>query len=116
MRRKSAVALALAVAALALAATEPAQAWHREPAGWDKVRTVRHYGYYPRYNHVYKVHYVTDPYAYQYVPRRYYPYYNSGYWRPAHLVARRRALALPPYYKAWGYPKAYSYERRDRHW
>ncbi len=52
-----------------------------------------------------------DPYFYRYEPRGYYPYYNSHYWRPAHEVRKsRRKYVLPPYYKAWGYPK-----RKYRH-
>lgn len=52
---------------------------------------------------------VEDRYAYRYEPRGYYPYYNSGYWRPAHEVRRRRVLVQPPYYQAWGD------NRRDYH-
>jgi hypothetical protein len=52
---------------------------------------------------------VTDPYAYYVAPRGYYPYYNSGYWRPAAELAWRRRccrphFVLPPYHQAWGYP------------
>jgi hypothetical protein len=74
-----------------------------QPRGWDRIRTVRHWVYYPRYNHVYLRHGATDPYAYSYSPRGYYPYYNSGYWRPAKRV--RHNLHLPPYYAAWGSTK-----------
>ncbi len=111
--------LAAAFAALALLgiASQPAQAGCRHncaPHGWGQVRTVEHYGYYPRYRHVYAVHYVTDPYAYHYEPRGYYPYYNSGYWRPAVEMRHRRAHqyrnVAVPYYQAWGYP-----DRRYHH-
>jgi len=44
-----------------------------------------------------------DCYGYRYEPRRYYPYYNSGYWRRPHEIKKRRHYALPPYYEAWGY-------------
>ena len=52
--------------------SQPAQATCRDgcaPAGWGTVRTVKHWGYSPRYQHVYAVNYVTDPYAYRYEPR-----------------------------------------------
>jgi hypothetical protein len=93
---------------LTLAITSPASAyfWDRpdQPRGWDNMRTVRHWVYYPRYNHVYLRHGATDPHAYSYSPRGYYPYYNSGYWVPAHKIRRHRRH-LPPYYAAWGSPK-----------
>ena len=96
------------VLALALASPKSAEAfgWHRtaEPAGWGRMRTVRHWVYHPRYQHVYHNHTATDPYAYRTEPRGYYPYYNSNYWRPAHTVRRNRHH-LPPYYAAWGAPK-----------
>ena len=88
------------------------------PPGWGTVRTVQHWGYYPRYQHVYSVHYATDPYAYHYEPRGYYPYYNSGYWRPAQEMRWRRAHAYSnvavPYYQAWGYPNR-TYSHRAWH-
>lgn len=61
--------------------------------------------------------YGVDPYAYRYEPRGYYPYYNSGYWRPAHEMRRKRARYYsrkPRYYKAWGYPKR-GYHHRSWH-
>jgi hypothetical protein len=118
MRLKIIIGLAALVASFGLAGTEPAEAgWYRRaPAGYGTVQTVRHWGYYPRYNHVYSVDYVTDPYAYRYEPRGYYPYYNSGYWRPAAEVRWKRAhrynLVQPPYYRAWGYPKRHYQHRR----
>lgn len=46
-----------------------------------------------------------DPYAYEYRPPGYYPYYNSGYWRPAEEMRKPRPYYVqPPYYPAWGYP------------
>ena len=117
MRLKKFLAVIVAVFGLAGAVAGPADAWHRKPAGWGEVRTVTHYGYYPRYNHVYAVHYRTDPHAYRYEPRGYHPYYNSGYWRPAAEVRRNRVYARPTYYQAWGYPNA-NYQHRkwhDRH-
>jgi hypothetical protein len=50
----------------------------------------------------------SDPYAYRYEPRGYYPYYKSHYWRPAHRVRRRYGIRAPRYFPAWGYHK--------RHW
>jgi hypothetical protein len=46
-----------------------------------------------------------DRYPYVYDPPRYYPYYNSDYWRPAWQMRRPRPYYIqPPYYPAWGYP------------
>ena len=54
-----------------------------------------------------------DPYAYQYTPRGYYPWYSSRYWVPARIVHKRKYLhyyhwnTQAPryrYYPAWGYP------------
>ena len=114
MRLKKIALMAVAALGFGLAAAAPAEATHLKPKGWGEFQTVRHYGYYPRYNHVYYVHYRTDPYAYQYSPRGYYPYYNSGYWRPAYLVAPLPRYALPPYYQAWGYPVR-GYSHREWH-
>ncbi|MEQ1711855.1 MAG: hypothetical protein ABL908_10685 [Hyphomicrobium sp.] len=110
MRLKSMIAMVAAVLALALASPKSAEAfgWHRtaEPAGWSRMRTVRHWVYHPRYHHVYHNHTATDPYAYRYEPRGYYPYYNSHYWRPAHEMRKARAgFVLPTYHRAWGHPK-----------
>ncbi|MGQ0673244.1 MAG: hypothetical protein ACT4N2_10260 [Hyphomicrobium sp.] len=112
MRQCNLVKAAVAVIGFVIAVVSPAEAWSRKPAGYGEVQTVRHYGYYPRYNHVYKVHYRTDPYAYRWEQPRYYPYYNSGYWRPAYEVRRRQYYALPPYYQAWGYPNRHYQPRR----
>lgn len=80
----------------------------KPPAGWGKEQVVKHHVYYPRYHHVYHVHSATDPYAYRSEARGYYPYYNSGYWRPAAEVRHARPrYVLPKYYPAWGY---------TRHW
>jgi hypothetical protein len=121
MRQRIFAAVLAVLAGLGLAAQQPAEATCRygcAPAGWGTVRTVQHWGYYPRYQHVYSVHYATDPYAYRYEPRGYYPYYNSGYWRPAHEMRHRRshlyAKVKVPYYQAWGYPKR-GYHHRSWH-
>ncbi len=99
----SAALMALGVVSIAAAA----EAGHRRlHSGWGHVQTVVHHGYYPRYHHVYRTHYVTDPYAYRYQPRGYYPSYNSAYWQPAYKVRSRKryGYAQPAYYQAWGYP------------
>ena len=115
--RQRIFAAAFAILAVFGLASKPAHATCYNdcaPRGWGHVRTVTHYGYYPRYQHVYAVHYVTDPYAYHYEPRGYYPYYNSGYWRPAAEMRWRRAHqnrnVNVPYYQALGYP-----DRRYHH-
>jgi hypothetical protein len=81
--------------------------------------------YYPYYHRHYRSDWEYDRHAYSYKPRRYYPYYNSGYWRPTYELRIRRDCcrpyaALPPYYQAWGYPKRYyahrKYRRHHRHW
>lgn len=121
MRQKLLTAAFAVLAAIGITGQQQAHATCRAecaPAGWGEVRTVRHWGYYPRYNHVYSVHSATDRYAYRYEPRGYYPYYNSGYWRPAAEMRQRRATryqyAPVPYYPAWGYPQR-GYQHRDWH-
>lgn len=91
--------------------------WDRRPSGWGKEREVKHWVYYPRYRHKYKYHPYTDPYAYQYSPRGYYPYYNSHYWRPAwemRMKRRKYTYVYPPYFQAWGYPMR-NYRHREWH-
>ncbi len=50
--------------------------------------------------------YGPDPYAYRYEEPGYYPYYNSGQWRPIDEMRGRYRypLVLPEYYSSWGYP------------
>lgn len=49
-----------------------------------------------------------DRYPYEYDPPRYYPYYNSGDWRPAAEMRQPRPYYIqPPYFPAWGYPLNY---------
>lgn len=78
-----------------------------------KKRVIHHRVPYPRY--VYD-EVREDPYAYQYEPRGYYPYYRSDYWRPAGYVRHRSRLhyhvwnTRPPnyrFYRSWGYPLKY---------
>jgi hypothetical protein len=121
MRMKSLLALALGLMTLGIATAGSASAffWDRpdQPAGWDRMRTVRHWVYYPRYRHVYLRNSETDPHAYRYSPRGYYPYYNSNYWRPAGKT-RRAHNVLPPYYAAWGGKKRnyHHVEWHNRHY
>lgn len=121
MRLMSLFATAAALLAAAVASPAPAEAgWHRsaEPDGWAEPRVVRHWVYYPRYAHVYLRSSGTDPYAYRYEPRGYYPYYNSGYWVPACSYCRpKHNFRLPKYYKAWGATKRnyHHYEWHNRH-
>jgi hypothetical protein len=92
MRRSSLLGLAAAVLAVCGAYAGPAEATHRDRSGWG------------------------DPYAYRYEPRGYYPYYNSGYWKPAWVMRQRPRpyYVHPPYYAAWGYPDRH-YRHRDCH-
>ena len=109
MRSKNVLALAVSVLTLGLLLPTHAHAfgWHRSgpPVGWGREQAVRHWVYYPRYRHTYLRHPVTDPYAYRYTLRRYYPYYNSGYWRSAAAMRMRPRVRYvhPRYYRAWGY-------------
>lgn len=66
------------------------------PAGYGQERVINHYVYYPRYKHVYRINGATDPYAYQPEKRGYYPFYNSGYWRPAHEVRGTSSVRSSP--------------------
>ncbi len=98
--------------------------WNRDraPSGWGQTRTVKHYVYYPRYRHRYKVHPHTDPYAYHYEPRGYYTKSSSRYWKPAdkvnrhtrgHRHSRRRAKHHRFKYKAaWGHKHSRRRHRR----
>jgi len=104
MRLFNLLAVAAIVTTFGLAAPESASA-----DGMSEEKVVHHRAYYSRYRHVYRV---SDPYGYAYELRGYYPYYNSGYWRPAWEMRGRRAnFVLPPYYKAWGYPKKHYHHR-----
>jgi hypothetical protein len=110
MRLKTVFALAAAVLALGLAAPKPAEAsgWHRkgEHSGCERHRTVRGCAYQSRHRHVYHRRSVEDRYAYRYEPRGYYPYYNSGYWKPARMMRKARPhYRLPKYHAAWGHTK-----------
>lgn len=117
MRLNSVVAALLALAAALMSMPQQVEAggFHRHdaPRGWGETRTVRHWVYYPRYHHRYYAHAHTDPYAYRYEPRGYYPYYNSHYWVPARCYRGCRPHHVrPPYYKAWGASKRHYHHRR----
>jgi len=108
--------LALFVAALGLALLPmAAEAKHR--------RHHNHGGYYTKtefYHRHHRSDFEYDRFAYYESPRRYYPYYNSGYWRPTVELRYRRACCrpvamLPPYYQAWGYPRPV-YRLKHRKW
>ena len=119
--RLKCVLVALAVLFCGISVTNSAQAGGDR--GYYTYQPIYYKKVYPRHK---KRHYrrpveylVTDPYAYRYEPRGYYPYYNSGYWRP--LCASNNSCVpramQPPYYQAWGYPKPVYYERiRPWHW
>jgi hypothetical protein len=115
MRKTTLLALLAALTAFGGLMAGPADAGHRR--GY-KDRPVVYYNYSPRYYHVFVREWsgTLDPYAYRYEPRGYYPYYNSGYWKPAHVMRKRkRAYYMhPPYYAAWGYPSPY-YSHRAWH-
>ena len=89
--RTRVLAIVAALFAVALTSTTAAE------AGWRRSYEDRYYA--------------ADPYRYTYEPRRWYPYYNSGYWVPTRELQYRRACcrpayyALPPYYQSWGYPR-----------
>lgn len=118
------LAMSLFVAAVALVLIPVvAEAGHRRHhhdveynhRGWGEA-------YKPFYHRHYRSDVYLDPYAYYPARRRYYPYYNSGYWRPTYELRYRRACCrpapvLPSYYQAWGYPKRiYKHRKWRRHW
>ncbi|MEZ5850982.1 MAG: hypothetical protein R3D68_10090 [Hyphomicrobiaceae bacterium] len=118
MRLKSLAAVAAAILALGGASPDKAEAFgaRRDSNNWARPKVVHHWVYRPQYVHYYH----RDPYAYQYSPRGYYPYYNSGYWRPASEIrARNRAHyhkwnTQPPrfkYYKSWGGPRQWNHRQ-----
>jgi len=122
MRIKSILAALAVLSAVFVALPQPASAgFFHDREGWGRERVVTHRVYVPRYRHRYYGD--ADPYHYRYVKPRYYPAYNSGYWVPArHYRKARTHYRLPPYYRAWGYPKRCTrasgckrYHRHHRH-
>jgi hypothetical protein len=93
------------------------------PAAAEAGHRHHHHGkhhHYKFYHKHYRSDWGYDPFAYEFSPRRYYPYYNSGHWRPTYELRYRRYhyrpyASLPPYYKAWGYPTRYYYGHRKWH-
>ena len=115
MRKVLLTVLAVLLAGLVVIPASAEAGHRRHPHGWGHERAVVHYGYYPRYRHIYVTHPATDPYAYRYEPRGYYPYYNSGYWLPAHeMRKKRRHYRQPPYYQSWGTERC-CYQHRKWH-
>ena len=113
MRSQHYLSLAAAVLALGLVSPNAARASDETrvtpPAGFGHEQNVRHWVYYPRYRNFYYTYGQKDPFGYQYEPHGYYPYYNSGEWKPARSVPRNRAhFAAPEYYAGWG--------KNKRHW
>ena len=126
MRFKTVLAAAAAIVCMGLASPDMAGAFDRDrpdiPRGWSHDRVVRHWVYYPRYRHYYYTNGQTDPFAYSYEPNGYYPYYNSGYWKPRSELSKFHAHAVrPQHYPDWGANRAnwdqYSWhaEHHDRH-
>jgi hypothetical protein len=77
--------IALAVAALGFALSSPQQAQALDGDLFHRPTSA------------------SDPYAYHYEPRGYYPYYNSGYWKRHGEVPLKRAhFKHPKFYQAWG--------------
>lgn len=70
----------------------------------------------------YRLGSAADPYSYQPAHPRYYPYLNSGYWRPTEEMrgSSRYRNKLPRYHQAWGWNSRQWYiaHKRDerRHW
>jgi hypothetical protein len=121
--------IALLAAAIGLALIPAAaEAGHRRHHHHNHHHDYNHRGWGASYDPYYHRHYRSDweydRYAYYTAPRGYYPYYNSGQWRPTYELRYRRnccrpVAALPPYYQAWGYPKRIHRKwtrRHHRHW
>jgi hypothetical protein len=101
----------MAAVAIALLGAGPASATDlaRPPVGVSETQDVHHWRYVPHYRHVYHVADHSDPYAYRYVRRGYYPYYNSDYWVPAEQMRNRYHYTYPGqkyrYSQSWGKPR-----------
>ena len=64
----------------------------------------------------YDRHSPSDPYAYRYEHRGYYPYYGSDYWRPAYKVRRpRNRFVQPRYHPSWGLYKRHIHKYHHSH-
>lgn len=126
MRSQRLWASIAAIVAFGLIAPPPATAGDSGYRAWDG-RNDYAPAYHPTRKRTVSGYYVTDPYAYRYEPRGYYPYYDSGYWRPncGNKINCVPVAYQSPYWKAWGYPKPwphYSFHRvyhgriRPWHW
>lgn len=118
--------IALLMAAIGLAVIPAvAEAGHRRQHHHHHHHHYNHRGwanvYEPFYHRHYRSDWDYDRYAYFAEKPRYYPYYNSGQWRPTYELRYRRDryrpyAALPPYYQAWGYPaRHYKYRKYRRY-
>jgi hypothetical protein len=78
----------------------------RPPAGYAETQDVHHWRYVPSYRHVVHVADTSDPYAYRYQRRGYYPYYHSNYWVPASEMRYRYRYTFTgqkyKYSQSWG--------------
>lgn len=101
MRKDRVLAIAVAILAFGLAAPHPAKAFDF-------------------FGEPYRVGSSTDPYAYQPSLPGYYPYVNSGQWRPIEEMRRtsRHRYELPKYSQAWGWnSREWALaNRRDHRW
>ena len=111
MLRHKIIATAAALTGLFLA-TQPAAAveWLLDdstpPPAWAAYKRAHPYARFTFHRQFYYRGDRVDPYAYVYEPVGYYPYYNTGDWKPRSLVPHRHAhFPQPHYYKAWGYSK-----------
>jgi hypothetical protein len=101
----------IAGVSIALLSATPASAADiaREPAGYNETRDVHHYRYVPNYRHFYHVSDGSDPYAYRYQRRGYYPYYHSNYWVKAEEMRKRYRYTYTGtkyrYSQSWGKPR-----------
>lgn len=117
MRTRVLAALVLLMG-FAIQATTAEAGFRFTPHEYRGDGVVYHHRYKPRFVHVTYRDY-SDRYAYRYEPRGYYPYYNSGQWRPTaelryRRYCRRQGVVLPPNYGAWGYPVR-GYQHRAWH-
>ncbi len=112
MRLKTILAAAAAIVTLGLAEPGTASA----DGAKEKVRCCQAHKHRVPLRAAYVIE--EDPYAYQYSPRGYYPYYGSHMWVPAGYIRARNRLHYnvwnqdPPrfrYYKSWGYPKPWNH-------
>jgi hypothetical protein len=122
MRNKLALWLAAMALAVGVSVSSPAIAGDlsRSSSAHGHDPVVHHRVYFPKYRHVYHVADTSqsDPYAWNYSPRGYYPFYASQYWVPAEQMRYRYRYKFTGqkfrYHAAWGYPKK-DYNHREWH-